>query len=160
MLSWLKNGDFKKNKIKIKMSNGNFTYTFESSKSAQSVFETILDPKKWWFGVFDETISGKSNNVNDVFTFLAGGGVHATTQKMVELIPDKKVMWLVTSSNLSFLKKPEEWMNTRFYFELSEKGNKTKITFTHEGLLPEIECYDACSGGWMQYLKKLEWTLK
>jgi hypothetical protein len=138
------------------MLNENFSYSFESAKSPEVVFKTLLDVTKWWYGIFDETITGKSQNVNDVFTFLAGGGVHQTTQKMVELIPNKKVAWEVTASNLSFLKKPDEWMNTKFYFDLSSTGNKTKITFTHEGLQPEIECYDDCSGGWMQYLKRLE----
>ena len=142
------------------MSGRNFTYSFESSKTSDKIFETLLDPKKWWVGVFEETITGKSKNVDDVFTFLAGGGVHRTTQKMVERIPNKKVVWLVTASNLSFLEKPDEWLNTKFYFELSASGSKTKITFTHVGLQPEIECYDACSSGWMQYLKRLEQNLK
>ena len=142
------------------MRTENFTYSFESSKPAETIFETVLDVRKWWNGVYNETITGNSKNVNDVFTFLAGGGVHATTQKMVEMIPNKKVGWLVTASNLSFLKKPDEWKNTKFNFQLDKKGDKTKITFTHEGLQPEIECYDDCSTGWMQYLKKLEQRLK
>ena len=142
------------------MSNKNYSYSFESAKSSEAVFKILLDPKKWWFGVFDETITGKSENVNDEFTFHAGGGVHQTTQKMIELIPGKKVSWIVTASNLSFLEKPDEWLNTKFYFAISDKAGKTKITFTHEGLLPEIECYDDCSNGWMQYLKRLEKYLK
>jgi hypothetical protein len=144
----------------MKMSAENFSYSFESSKSPEEIFPTLLDVRKWWYGVFDETITGSSKNVNDVFIFLAGGGVHQTTQKMVELIPNQKIAWLVTASNLNFLKKPDEWLNTKFYFDLSGTESKTKITFTHEGLQPEIECYDDCSGGWMQYLKKLEKKLK
>jgi hypothetical protein len=137
----------------------NFTYSFESSKPAETIFETLLDVRKWWNGVYNETITGESKDVNDVFTFLAGGGVHETTQRMIEMIPNKKVEWLVTKSKLTFLKKPDEWMNTKFNFELSGKENKTKVTFTHVGLQPEIECYDDCSTGWMQYLKKLEQKL-
>ena len=88
------------------MSNKDFTYSFTSSQSIEKIFENLLDVRKWWFGVYDETIKGKSKKVNDEFTFLDGGGVHDTTQKMVELIPNKKIVWLVTKSNLSFLKKP------------------------------------------------------
>ncbi len=142
------------------MSKQDFTYSFESSKSTETIFETLLDVRKWWFGVYEETITGKSKKVNDEFNFKAGGGVHDTTQKLVELIPNKKIAWLVTASNLTFLKKPGEWLNTKFYFELAKAGSKTKITFTHEGLTPSIECYKDCSGGWTQYLQNLEKKLK
>jgi hypothetical protein len=37
-------------------------------------------------------------------------------------------------------------------FEISRKGNKTEIRFTHVGLVPEYECYDACSEGWGLYI--------
>src|ERR1051325_52794 len=110
------------------MSDKNFTYGFTSSKPVETIFETLLDVRKWWFGIFDETITGKSEKLNDEFTFMAGGGVHHTTQKVVELVPHKKIVWLVTASDLSFLKKPGEWKDTRFYFELSSKGDSTRIT--------------------------------
>lgn len=142
------------------MSNKDFTYTFVSPLPTALIFETLLDVRKWWFGVYNETITGKSEQVNDVFTFVAGGGVHNTTQQLTELVPGKKIAWLVTSANLSFLKQPDEWLDTKFYFELSGAGDKTRITFVHEGLQPEIECYDSCSGGWTQYLSRLEQKLQ
>lgn len=142
------------------MDNKDFTYSFGSSRSAAFIFEMVLDVRKWWYGCFDETITGTSGVVGDVFTFRAGEGMHNTTQKMVELIPYKKVSWLVTDSHLSFLTKTDEWTGTQFSFELLPQGDKTKVTFTHEGLKPEIECYDQCSSGWMQYLSKLEKQLQ
>lgn len=141
------------------MNNKDFTYSFESGQSIEAIFETLIDPGKWWVGFFDESISGKSEIVDDEFTFIAGGGMHNTTQRLIELIPNKKITWLVTKSNLSFLTKTDEWTNTRFCFELSPNGNNTKITFRHEGLQPEIECYNSCSAGWMHYLKQLDRSL-
>jgi hypothetical protein len=56
-------------------------------------------------------------------------------------------------SQLNFLKDKQEWTNTRISFELSNVGNKTQIRFTHFGLVPNYECYDACSDAWTDYLQ-------
>lgn len=142
------------------MTSTNFSYSFLSTKSIESIFPLLLDVRSWWSGVYNESITGKSEKVGDEFRFVAGGGVHDTTQKLIEVRVNKKVLWKVTASNLSFLEEPEEWKDTQFGFELSGSGDKTKITFTHEGLIPEIECFDDCSAGWTHYLNNLKNKLK
>lgn len=137
------------------MKTNNFSYTIKTKQPAAEVFQRLLDPKKWWVGFYEETIEGKSEQLNDEFRFIAGGGMHDTKQRLVELLPGKKIVWLVTNSNLSFLDRPEEWKGTRFGFELNKEGNDTLVTFTHEGLTPEIECFDQCSAGWNSYLHQL-----
>ena len=74
----------------------------------------------------------------------------------MELDVNKRIVWLVTESNLSFLNNTNEWAGTQIRFDLEEEINKTTITFTHIGLIPKIECYDACSSAWTQYLRNLE----
>jgi hypothetical protein len=138
------------------MANRDFTYSFESAKKPEEVFELLLDVPQWWSGFYDEKIDGKSEKVNDEFSFLAGGGMHYTEHKMVELIPNKKVVWLVTNSKLSFLQDPAEWTGTQFGFTLAPDKGKTRVTFTHEGLFPEVACYDQCSNAWIQYMGQLK----
>ncbi|MEY2828516.1 MAG: hypothetical protein RIQ33_374, partial [Bacteroidota bacterium] len=111
-------------------------------------------------GLFNETIEGKSEGINDEFSFKAGDGMHYSNQKLVELVTDKKIVWLVTQSNLSFLKNTHEWVGTKICFNIEKDGNKTKITFTHDGLIPQIECYGGCSSAWTQYLQNLHTHLK
>jgi hypothetical protein len=142
------------------MKTENFVYRFKSSKTPEAIFELLLNVEEWWSGLYEETIKGKSHKLNDEFSFKAGGGVHYTVQKLVELVPNKKIVWLVTDSKLTFLSDPGEWKNTKISFDISKEGDKTVVTFMHEGLTPQIECYDDCSTGWTGYLKNLEKKLK
>jgi hypothetical protein len=133
-----------------------YSYRFTTAKSPKDVFDLLLDVEKWWSGIYEETIRGKSREPNDEFSFSAGGGMHFSKQQLVELIPDKKIVWLVTESRLSFLNNPKEWENTKLIFDISVVNDRTLVRFIHEGLEPQIECYNQCSAGWAQYLQKLE----
>ncbi len=137
----------------------NFEYSFATQKSSKEIFKLLLDVDRWWSGIHNETIIGKSNELNDEFSFSAGGGMHFTRQKLVELIPNKKIVWQVTESNLSFLDNRKEWEHTKLAFHLVEKEGKTDVTFTHIGLAPQIECYNECSTAWTHYLHSLETKL-
>jgi hypothetical protein len=137
----------------------NFSFSFVASQPADILFSQLLDINQWWSGLYNETIQGESHQLNDAFTFRAGGGAHYSEQKLIELIPNKKVVWLVTDSNLSFLHNAKEWVNTRISFELFPEGDKSRVTFTHTGLTPSLECFGECSTAWNRYLKNLEQNL-
>ena len=88
---------------KQKMKKDSYTNSFTSSKTSDEVFEALLNVQQWWTGFYEETIKGKSKRVDDEFIFKAGGGAHYSKQKLIELIPNKKIVWLVTDSKLNFL---------------------------------------------------------
>ena len=138
----------------------NFSFSFQSSHSAEHVFKTLLDVRSWWIGLYDETIKGDSSKLNDEFTFNAGNGAHYTKQKLIEAEPNQRIVWLVTESNLNFVEKTNEWTGTKIRFDISNESGMTKVTFTHEGLVPKFECYNGCAGAWTQYLENLEKRLK
>ena len=101
------------------MNQQDFKTAFITSKTPEEIFGAITNVRSWWSGLYGEEIIGESRAVNDEFTFSAGGGIHFSKQKLIELVPNKKVVWLVTESNLSFLKQTNEWVNTRICFEIS-----------------------------------------
>lgn len=138
------------------ISTSSFTYSFNSIKTPSEIFELLLYVKKWWIGFHKEIINGKSERIGDEFSFSAEEGIHYSKQRLIELEPGKKIVWLVTESNLSFLSDPYEWNNTKISFEITQGENESKITFSHEGLTPQVECYNACSSAWTQYLQNLE----
>jgi hypothetical protein len=122
------------------------------AQTPEQAYQAVLNVRAWWSGLHAESFEGNSERVGDEFSFLAGGGAHYTKQKLIELVPGKKVVWLVTEANLNFVDKTDEWKGTRFMFEISSENGKTKIVFTHVGLVPEFECYDSCAPAWTRYV--------
>ena len=131
------------------MDNKNYTVSFLVDQTPKEAFDAINNVRGWW----TENLKGNSQKLNDEFE-VQFGDVHYSKQKLIEVVPNKKVVWLVTDSNLNFLQDKSEWTNTKISFEITMEGDKTRVRFTHLGLIPGIECYDACSNAWGDYINK------
>lgn len=96
-------------------------------------------------------IEGGTSELGDEFTYRYQD-LHHSKQRITESIPGERVVWLVVEGGPNFVEDRTEWKGTRISFELSEKDEGTQVRFTHFGLVPEYECFDACSDAWGSYI--------
>jgi hypothetical protein len=131
------------------MTKHDFTTTLVVEQTPQQVFKAISNPQNWWPG----EIHGSSHHLNDEFTYRYKD-FHFSRQRVVDMIPDQKLVWLVTESIINYVEDKREWTGTKISFEISVQDNKTHLRFTHLGLDPQIECYDSCSSSWTQIIQQ------
>ena len=141
------------------MTTSDFTTTIVVDQTPKEVFDAINNPQGWWSGV----IKGSTEKLNDEFTYRYKE-LHFSKQRIVEMIPDQKVVWLVTESIINYTEDKSEWTGTKISFEIAEQDNKsdsyrTQLRFTHLGLDPGIECFDSCSNSWSQLIQQSLFSL-
>lgn len=139
--------------------DASFSTAFLVDQSPKEVFDAVNNVRGWW----SSSLQGESEKLGDVFTFRYED-VHVSKQKLVEVVPERRVVWLVLNASLNFTEDKDEWKGTKVVFDIAKKGRKTELRFTHEGLVPSFQCFDACSEGWGFFidgsLKKLITTGK
>jgi hypothetical protein len=125
------------------MKTDGFRTSFTVDQSPDQVFGAINHVRGWWSG----TIDGESDRVGAEFTYRYKD-FHRSKQKVIELVPGKRVVWQVTDADLSSFASRTEWIGTEIICEIAEKNGGTELQFTHVGLVPAFECYGDCSGAW------------
>ncbi|HEY4327188.1 MAG TPA: SRPBCC domain-containing protein [Mucilaginibacter sp.] len=129
------------------MKNQDLTFSLLVDQSPEEVFNAVNNVRGWW----TEGVVGETDQLNDEFS-VKFWDVHYSKQKLIEVIPAEKVVWLVTDSKLTFIKDQSEWTGTKIDFEITRVGDKTQLQFTHVGLVPEGECFTDCSSAWNGYV--------
>jgi hypothetical protein len=124
-----------------------FTTTILVDSTPEQVFVAINNARGWW----SEEIDGATDQVGATFRYHFRD-VHRCTIQIRELVPGKKVVWHVLDNHFSFTTDKSEWKGTELRFEIARRGEATEVKFTHAGLVPEYECFNACSEGWKTYI--------
>jgi len=125
----------------------NLTYTFAVDQTPEDAFAAINNVRGWWSG----DIEGRTDKLGQEWSYRFKD-IHFSKQRITDLVPGKRVEWLVVDSYLNFIKDKTEWNNTRVIFEIAKKNGKTEVSFTHAGLTPTDECYGVCSNAWGSYI--------
>jgi len=124
-----------------------FTTTITVNKSDTETFDAIKNFRGWR----SEEIEGNTDKLGDTF-FYHYKDIHLCKIKLVEAAPGKKLAYQVVENEFNFIKDQSEWVNTKLIFDIKGDGETTEVIFTHEGLVPEYECYQVCNDAWSGYI--------
>lgn len=131
------------------MSTQSFTTKIIVDQSPEEVFKAVQNVRGWW----SEEIEGKTEELNDQFDYHYED-IHRCKIKLVEVIKNEKIVWLIEQNYFKFTDDKTEWTGTKPTFEITAKNGKTELTFTHVGLVPDYECFEICRDSWTNYIQK------
>jgi hypothetical protein len=129
------------------MTNQNFITTFSVDQTPEEIFKAINNVRGWW----SEEIEGGTDTLGAEFKYHYKD-VHRCKMKITEFVHRQKVVWVVLDNYFNFTEDKTEWKGTKVIFEVSKIDDKTQLRFTHEGLVPEYECFNVCSNAWGSYI--------
>jgi uncharacterized protein YndB with AHSA1/START domain len=129
------------------VNESNFTVSFIVDQHPEAVFAAINDVRGWWAG----DLEGETDVPGASFAYRYQD-VHFSKQTISELLPGRRVVWHVDEASLSFTSEPDEWVGTDITFEILPMDSGTEVRFTHVGLTPKMECFEACSDAWTFYV--------
>ncbi|MGS2764717.1 SRPBCC family protein [Sinomicrobium sp. M5D2P9] len=129
------------------MSKQDYSTTILVDQNPEEVYNAINNVREWW----SEEIEGPTDKLNKEW-FYHYKDIHLCKIKVVEMIPNKKIVWKVIDNSFNFIEDKEEWVGNRIVFDISREGDKTRMTFTQEGLTAFNECFEVCRDGWNNYI--------
>jgi len=127
------------------------SYSYETTVPAkvEAVYESLLHRiPAWWTTDLQGTADREGS------TFRVAFGETYKVFRVKELAPSTRVVWECLESHLAVpeLSNKSEWVGTLIHWALTPLDHQTLIHVTHEGLTPDVECYEICSQGWQQFI--------
>ena len=120
--------------------------SFTVDATPERVYDAINDVRGWWGGLV-----GRNDVVGQEWVYFVPD-IHFSKFRTTELVPGKRIAWLVTDSELTYLEDKQEWTGTTVEFDLAPVNGGTEVRFTHRGLTPEVECFEVCDLAWGEYI--------
>ena len=131
----------------------NYQCQVEIAAPSAAVFEALTTEKGlrgWWTARCD---IGTGVGAQSVFRF----GKTYNVMRTEKLSPNREVIWqcLEQHHESAKLNRKNEWAGTKLKFRMeSDSPCSTGLQFEHEGLRPQLECYEICQQGWVHFLKR------
>jgi uncharacterized protein YndB with AHSA1/START domain len=123
-----------------------FHSTMSIAASPEDVLAALSTPEavtSWWGPAIGSADAGGTL----VVSFMGG---RQRIVMHVEPAFENRVVWAVKECPLT-----PDWIGTTIFFDVTEAGDGAMLYFRHQGLTPELECFDMCHEGWTHFLASL-----
>lgn len=124
-----------------------FTTSFTVDQSPEQAYAAICNVRGWW----SENIDGPTDEPNGEWVY-HNEPVHVARFRVTELVPGRRVAWRVLENFMSFIDDKNEWVGNDIVFDIARRSDKTEVTFTQIGLVPDYECFEICNNSWRGYI--------
>jgi len=129
------------------MSNQSYQKTIVVKANTERVFAALTRNIEYWWTKPDNAIVKEGDKAK--FTFPPGRSYW--TFEATSLTPNQVKLRCVDALHLhegmpSAIET--EWLGSQLIFNMTQKGQSTQIDFEHQGLIPQLHCYEVCENGW------------
>lgn len=118
--------------------------------SKEDVFEAISQHVQKWWGNTDSSVC----KIGDEFT--TSFDKTYWKFKISEYQPFSKIVWNCVDAkhiHSGYNGIEKEWIGTSVSWSLEKNGKmETYLHFTHNGLIPELNCYEICYPAWKRFV--------
>ena len=132
---------------------GSYHAKVRFTASPDAVFDAFTTPEgiaRWW----TEQVSGGGAEGGELTLGFPNSDGPRVVLHVDAAERADSVVWSVRA--VPPLPAWQEWAGTRIVVRLEPGGDEgTRMEFEHEGLNPELHCYDTCSRGWDHGLASL-----
>jgi Activator of Hsp90 ATPase homolog 1-like protein len=130
------------------MNKKSYAKTIRVSANTQEAFDALTRGyKKWWTSV-DNNFDKVGDQIK--FTFPPMESYWTFEAKILE--PNKVVELECVDALHLLIDKPQasktEWLGTKARWTIEPQADHTDIHFVHDGLTPDLHCYEVCEAGW------------
>ena len=130
------------------MSTNNYTRTITVKASPEQAYQALTQGYSAWWTACD----GSFESPGDRIKFAFPPQVSYWTFEARKLEPNRSVELECVEALHKLLDDPEasatEWLGSTTRWRIEAQGDGSQIEFVHDGLTPELKCYEICEAGW------------
>ena len=127
-----------------------YSKTIVARVSTETAYKAITEEMSdWW-----TPMSGKFLKIGDLAQTDFGGKSYWKFEAQTLNAPNLLELRCCAANHIHeglSLDIKEEWLGSVLQFKIQDKNEKLNITLTHQGLTPDLTCYEVCEQGWDQY---------
>jgi uncharacterized protein YndB with AHSA1/START domain len=135
------------------MSRQSYSTEIQIAAKPESVYKAITkDIDKWW-----TELSNQALQVGDP-SVVRFEKKTSWVMTVSEAFHNRLLVWKVAEAHhdIEGIAKKDEWKGTIIKWKIVENETGSKVTLTHHGLVPELECFAICQAGWSYFLGSLK----